>query len=304
MTEQGHSQKVDLAIIRECWPRVQAALAEQGRSVYGYLREGVPATVLDSTLTVGFPPGASFQVTMLESPARKAFVEKILTEVLGSPITVCFVLDETIQPVAHLEDEVRRKKEETERDAKYREEVRLAELNRLPPRYHKPWHGTPAQEIVVSRFKEEWPKHDLLVCGPVGTGKTWLLWTLHLWSKRKHHEWGYISTGQEFMRAFRMAWTPNHDNEEDIIKDATERSLLLLDEIGIGTDLPQEDLRFLQRYTNVLDTRWTWERPTVIASNLTPAALLKILGDRAASRFGARALRLVLDGPDRRKDKP
>lgn len=78
-------------------------------------------------------------------------------------------------------------------------------------------------------------------------------------------------------------------------------SLLIFDDLGADLHMVEAS-EFVQRETNELvGDRLTGERATIYTTNHASDELAVILGPRAISRIGARALALKFNGPDRRK---
>jgi DNA replication protein DnaC len=77
------------------------------------------------------------------------------------------------------------------------------------------------------------------------------------------------------------------------------KGLLLLDDLG--AEKPSEWTgEVLYR---IIDSRYNYERPTIVVSNLPPAELAKQIGDRLASRLTQMCRTVVIKGEDRRRTR-
>lgn len=132
---------------------------------------------------------------------------------------------------------------------------------------------------------------NLLLVGPVGTGKTWSCWhaaTVAL-------EAGWLGAPVLYgAYEWRQLTTPPV-NELDL-RDAARSDLLILDDPG-AMRLGAWELEHLY---GVIDYRWNHQLPTVITSNVPD--LRGMLGERIASRLADNVVVVVLDGPDRRRE--
>jgi DNA replication protein DnaC len=132
---------------------------------------------------------------------------------------------------------------------------------------------------------------NLLLNGPVGTGKTWSVW---------HAAERAVAAGYEGAVAicpsgrFRRILAPATADpaEYDRLESA---GLLALDDIG-SVRLSEWDMDHL---SELIDSRSAALLPTVITSN--KADIRALLGPRIASRLAYRAVTVTLSGPDRRR---
>jgi DNA replication protein DnaC len=162
----------------------------------------------------------------------------------------------------------------------------------------------------------EKPDRNLLLVGPVGTGKTHAAFAV---IRRVFHK---TRVAAEFWPMVDLldALRPGGDSGTDpqgrgVLERVRDAHLLILDDIGSErpTDWTAE------RAYSVLNRRWMDERPTVMTSNLTPSArgagdrekeavgptLEDALGARLFSRvIGSDALVLQLGGGDKRRSQP
>lgn len=132
---------------------------------------------------------------------------------------------------------------------------------------------------------------NLILTGPVGTGKTWSVW---------HAAEVAVRAGYEELIAvvpaakFRRIVAPATADVAEFERIAAA-GLLVLDDVG-SIRLSEWDMDHLAEVT---DARWSANLPTVITSNKTDLASL--LGPRISSRLAHNALVVELDGSDRRR---
>jgi DNA replication protein DnaC len=132
---------------------------------------------------------------------------------------------------------------------------------------------------------------NLILTGPVGTGKTWSVWHAAERAVRAGYE-GLIAVTSA--ARFRRIVAPSTADPREFER-YTAAGLLALDDIG-SVRLSEWDLDHLGE---LADARWSARLPTAITSNVT--GLGKLLGPRISSRLADRALIVELDGPDRRR---
>lgn len=138
---------------------------------------------------------------------------------------------------------------------------------------------------------------SLLILGTTGTGKT-------------HQAYGAVRS--LLAAGVRLRWKattaadlyadlrprPGQDGERELM-DAARCPLLIVDDLGAArhSEWTEEvTMRLINRRYNEL-------LPTVLTSNLAPAALREQLGDRITSRLSEMSERVILDGPDRRRHR-
>jgi len=133
---------------------------------------------------------------------------------------------------------------------------------------------------------------NLVLLGPVGTGKTWHAWH----AVESAMQAGWFGTALFFAAyAWKRVTGPPLDHAK--IADAAAADVLVLDDPGAHR-LGEWDLEHL---LGVIDERWNHRRPTVFTTNAPK--LGELFGDRIASRIADGATVVVLDGPDRRRAK-
>lgn len=128
----------------------------------------------------------------------------------------------------------------------------------------------------VKRFAEMCEKGQCLVfCGGVGTGKTLLASALI-----QSLGGGYYIRAIDISRSVRNAYSENK-SEYEVIKNLSEKSLLVIDEIGVQMNSQAEALLI----TDLIDRRYGEMLPTILLSNLDREGICKALGERAFDRI-------------------
>ncbi|GJF32599.1 hypothetical protein KNE206_52990 [Kitasatospora sp. NE20-6] len=150
-------------------------------------------------------------------------------------------------------------------------------------------HRGPEGQLGIARA------HSLLLLGGTGTGKT-------------HQAYGAIRS--LLAAGVRLRWQavtsvtlhammrprPGADAEREM-RELERVPLLLVDDLGAGraSEFTEETTYRLVNY------RYEQHLPTIITSNITPAELAGLLGDRTASRLRQMCHKAILAGPDRRR---
>jgi DNA replication protein DnaC len=173
--------------------------------------------------------------------------------------------------------------------------ARLAEnlLRRRPAEFARPGDLDPqlagwAEDLAAGRGR------NLIVTGPVGTGKTWAVWHAAEHAVRRGYEGSVTITAAARLR--RIVAPATADPRE--FDGYSLAGLLAVDDLG-AVRLSEWDMDHL---AELADARWADHRPTVITSNVS--ALRDLLGPRISSRLQHNALVVELDGPDRRRQQP
>lgn len=134
-------------------------------------------------------------------------------------------------------------------------------------------------------------KQNLVLTGPVGSGKTWALWKAAETAVRTGYEGlvVIVTAGQ-----FRRVIAPATADQAELARYFAA-GLLMIDDLGTFR-LSEWDLDNLGE---LIDARWSHHLPTAVTSNKNDLGAL--LGPRIASRLQHGALIVPIDGTDRRR---
>ena len=132
---------------------------------------------------------------------------------------------------------------------------------------------------------------NLILTGPVGSGKTWAIWHAAEEAVRSGYEGRVvITTAAKLRRSVAPATA-----DPAAFARCCDAGLLAIDDVG-AFGLSEWDLDHL---AELADARWGAQAPTVVTSNTT--GLRELLGPRISSRLADNALVVEMDGPDRRR---
>lgn len=134
---------------------------------------------------------------------------------------------------------------------------------------------------------------NLIVTGPVGTGKTWAIWKAAEEAVRSGYEGPVVITSAGTVR---RSLAPSTADPREFAR-YFDAGLLVIDDLGTAR-LSEWDL---DNISDLVDARWAAQIPTAITSNKTDLGTL--LGPRISSRLQHGALKVALDGPDRRRQQ-
>lgn len=189
--------------------------------------------------------------------------------------------------------------------AERRRQLRAESWARIVP----PVHGDPTlaalrtaippvpSELVddLHSWSED-PVRNLVIMGPVGTGKTFAAWA----ALRRPYGRGRSVMGLAVVDLL-DALRPSAPDPEVMHKVRTT-DLLLADDFGAErpTDWTAE------RIYSLINHRWEHQRPTIATTNADAPGLREVIGDRAYSRLMDDAVVIILgdDIGDRRKARP
>lgn len=136
---------------------------------------------------------------------------------------------------------------------------------------------------------------SLFILGATGVGKSWQAYGALkrvLWQERKI-TWQAIGEA-ELLGVLRPH--PLVHPEEMLAKYRTA-DVLLIDDFGSSNMSGWvEEITY-----RIVNYRYEHVKPTIFTSNLVPAKVREVVGDRVASRLSAMCDRAILDGPDRRR---
>ncbi|MFC9486428.1 ATP-binding protein [Streptomyces hydrogenans] len=139
---------------------------------------------------------------------------------------------------------------------------------------------------------------SLRIVGPTGTGKTHQAYGAirALLTAGVRLRWEAVTAADLYAR---LRPRPGFDSERDL-QSLMRCPLLLLDDLGAAkTSEWTEELTY-----RLINHRYEHLRPTLITTNLTTRHLRQVLGDRVASRLSEMTERVILEGEDRRRQKP
>lgn len=136
---------------------------------------------------------------------------------------------------------------------------------------------------------------SLLLLGEVGRGKTWQAYGALRAVLAEHPDLDWAATTfADFAASLRPRPGVDAETEMDRYRKA---GLLLLDDVGAA-----KGSEWVEEITyRLVSHRYDAMLPTIYASNFAPDELRQALGDRIASRLAETCMRVVLDGPDRRR---
>lgn len=178
-------------------------------------------------------------------------------------------------------------KRDTEANANYQRQKENDELERLkenasiPPLFFESSFGTyicssSEQTHAVSACKQyaENNFRNLIVCGPVGTGKTHLACAtlnvvIHLHKTAK-----YVTEG-DIYRMIRNTYGKRGVSESDVIRQFMEPDYLAIDEIARTRWSDAEKVTL----TDLIDKRYYTERHTIFVTNLPPESFTDRSGE-------------------------
>jgi DNA polymerase-3 subunit gamma/tau len=86
------TKHISLDEVKNIWQNIIDSLSRIKISVATYLNEGEPLRIEKNILTIGFPKNYSLHKESLERKENKAIIEKIMSEILNSPLRINFML--------------------------------------------------------------------------------------------------------------------------------------------------------------------------------------------------------------------
>lgn len=143
------------------------------------------------------------------------------------------------------------------------------------------------------------PLQSLFLFGPPGTGKTYALLALikEIFKRKIPIYWikflNVKNLDEEILDKVR-----NYGTASSFISSLSQSMLLFIDDFGV--DRLSE--RFIRDIYQIVDYRWSHEKPTVFSSNLKPEEIEKLYGERIFSRLQEFKW-LFLGGKDQRKQR-
>lgn len=143
-------------------------------------------------------------------------------------------------------------------------------------------HALTAARDFAEQFEEHAERGTVLIlAGRTGTGKGHLAAAASMQIIRSGHT-AMFATAREILLWLRASWTDKEaPSELDILNRLVDVDLLVIDEIGVqfGTDAERDQL------FSVIDGRYREQRPMILTTNLSPAKLKDVIGERSFSRL-------------------
>lgn len=172
-------------------------------------------------------------------------------------------------------------------------------LSLVPPRYDDPTldklraSGVPVDVVGDLTAWAAEPTRNLVILGPVGTGKTYAAWA----ALRQPYLDGRAVKGIGVVDLLDGLRPSTEDDSTTTRLRGID--LLFLDDFG--AERPSEWTA--ERIYALINHRWEHNRPVVVTSNLDPAGLREALGPRSYSRLVDGAVVIRLAGVDRRRPR-
>ena len=157
---------------------------------------------------------------------------------------------------------------------------------------------------TCTKFAENFDKtfENILLCGTVGIGKTFLSNCIAKEVLDKGHSVLYLSAFQLFDLMAKNSFSGNAPKEDFVAKQYPhifESDLLIIDDLG--TELANSFT--LAGFFLVINERILRKKSTIISTNLSPQEILTTYTERTASRIIANYTMLKLSGSDIRLKK-
>lgn len=163
-------------------------------------------------------------------------------------------------------------------------------LASIPTRYRS---ATVTEQRILEwceRITAHATDRGLLVMGPTGVGKTHNAWGIY----RNLIEAGFRGVKCHSVPQLLAGLRPG-GNEQ--VAELQSCSVLILDDLGAekSSEWVKETLY------SVIDSRYEWQRPTVITTNLNTRQIPEVTGERVASRLLEMVDVVAMTGADRRR---
>ena len=137
---------------------------------------------------------------------------------------------------------------------------------------------------------------SLLIVGTTGTGKTHQAYgaVRSLVSAGVRLRWKAVTAADLYAE---LRPRPGHDGERELM-DMARCPLLIIDDLGAA-----KSSEWTEEITmRLINRRYNEMLPTLVTTNLGMTDLRTHIGDRVASRLTEMTDKVILDGPDRRRD--
>lgn len=136
---------------------------------------------------------------------------------------------------------------------------------------------------------------SLVLAGKAGRGKSWQAWgaVRALAVSGVHCRWRVVGASQ-LLASLR----PRHGvDSEDVFSGLEACEVLIIDDMGATKDSAWAS----EVFDRLINTRYEWQRPTLITTNVAPKLFEQEFGDRVSSRLMAMATVVSFTGPDLRR---
>lgn len=197
-----------------------------------------------------------------------------------------------IQVKAAGDEELRRQQEERDQLAQRQQERRLAGAM-IPPRFlsktfenyeaalPEQQHALQVLQGYANDFEQVLASgRCLLLIGDTGTGKTHLSCAVANAIVRRGYS-ALFRTVQELVRHVRSTWGQPGRSAEEAIAELVRPDLLILDEVGVQYGSDSE----LVTLFDVMNARYSANKPCIVLSNLSLDEVRACLGDRIFDRL-------------------
>ena len=140
------------------------------------------------------------------------------------------------------------------------------------------------------------PERSSFICGPVNTGKSWLMCALAVEALAGGHQVEVINWSR-FKRRVRSSYQPAATvTEQEIFEQYRRAGVLCVDDLGVGLDAEgRETKAAVEMLYDLIDQRYWSGKITHISSNLNPQNLAEHYDRRIARRILERCQVVVLD---------
>lgn len=143
-------------------------------------------------------------------------------------------------------------------------------------------------------------RHNLLIMGTPGSGKTHLCAAVARYIKENGFIVGFLTTGKLLSKIKSTYKNGSNKSEDEILQDLKKMDLLVIDDVGSEAIGGNDDWRKSMIF-EIIDSRS--EKPTIYTSNLTDVDLPVAVGDRVFSRLykNTKFLDMFIENYDYRK---
>jgi len=224
-------------------------------------------------------------------------VQRTLISVLGVKISVesgCSVCDREDAEQKHTSEQ--RRLSAAQRDAGIPPLYQAATLSPFPME-------APRQKEVLLHL-ETFTEHNgkgstgLILLGGNGTGKTHVACAVLNTFLQQGLSGRYCASVQDILRPIKETWKHKTDTtEHQALRKVCAPYLLIVDEVGVHP-LDDRDCALL---TEIINDRYSRQRPTILITNLQMPAFADLVGERVVDRFREGGKALVFKWPSMRQ---